>query len=100
YHNRDRRQRNPPPPAARVCRGENAGDAEQRRDRDERAQVIDVVERRVELLNQQDRSDREPNRQAESDREEASTARCGRLAGWNGRVENPELLHLLSLLEA
>src|SRR4029078_11652620 len=77
-----------------------AGNAEERGDRDKRAQVVDVVERRIELLDQQDRPTREPAREAEPEREEARAARRGRLAGRNGRVENPELLDLLSLLEA
>ena len=85
---------------ARVIRSHDQRNAQQHGDRRQRAQVVDGVERRVDLLGDHDRTDGQAETADERHERQAQTVRHRRLAGRNSGVDQPELLALLPLLHA
>ena len=78
----------------------DARNADQDRHGAERAELVDGVEGRVHVLGQHRSANRQPDRADESDEEQFDALGGIRLRVRDRRVEHPELLALLALLEA
>ena len=99
---RDRGRRQPAlprqPGAGRVS--DEAGDARQDRRFCERAQVVESVKRSVELLGEHRCTPRRREGHQHADEDEPDPIRRQRLLRRNGRIQDPELLALSTLLHA
>src|SRR6185503_2447386 len=89
-----------PPPVSGAGAGRNQRDRTERRYRGKGAQILDRVERRVDLFSADDEADSEAEPEHEAEAENADAVRRDRFARRQRRIEDPELLDLFALLEA
>src|SRR5438128_10045278 len=89
-----------PLPAAAIGLGHDPRDTDEDRHRTERSEVVERVERGVDMLGDHQGADGQAERTHQGYEEQSDTVgRCG-LRVWNGRVDHPKLFPLLTLLHA
>ena len=93
-----RGQPEPPPPEHGIAVRGDAGDAHEHRDLREGSELLDRMERRVQLLGQHHRGGGQTQREDQSSEQESGPVRRGRPVGDDGGVQDLELLALLTLL--